>query len=165
MKRWHYTLAMIAVQAAMLGLLYWSATNHNVRGRNVADLDRVVTSAVFWITLVLPFLIGLLLSSKMVSKDLLPTWPIFEAIALAFMSLVIFGPHVFQRLYTIIIPSDLMSIFVIYVSVVVSVGLATLNTYLGILNNRWSIGLLSSLVAIGGLPILTKFHSMMLYFE
>jgi len=156
---------MILVTAIMLGLLWWSASYHNARGYSPIRLERMIAAIVFWSTLLMPILVGLVLSFKAVSKDVQSQWPIFELLIIGFLLLAYFGPHAFGKFYGRILPKEAIAIPVTYVLVVISIGLSVLNIRVGIRDRKWIKTGLSVLTVLGGTVILLLGNAWALYLE
>ena len=165
MKRRTYILSMMLVAAVMLGLLWWAASFHNVRGYSPVIIDRVIAVTIFWSTLFMPIAVSLILSLKVVSRDIHSQWPIFELAIIGLLLLAHFGPHVFGRIYGKILPKESVAIPVTYALVVVSVGLSVLNTRLGIQDRKWGRTGLSVLIALGGTAVLLIGNAWAIYLE
>ncbi len=156
---------MVLVTAAMLGLLWWSASCHNVRGYSVAKADRVIAATVFWGTLFMPILAGLVLSINAVNKNVQSQWPVFEFLIIGFLLIANFGSHTVGRLYGKILPNEAVATPVTYILVVVSIGVSVLNVRLGIRDMKWIRTALSVLIAIGGTALILVGNAWAIYLE
>ena len=165
MKRWHYILAMLVVTAVIHALLRWAASNHNVRGYDVATIDRIIAALVFWSTLLMPMIVGLILSLNFMRSTTRPYWPIPEAVIIGFLMVVFFGSDSIQRFYAKLLPTDDILFPVTYSLVIVAIGLATLNSCLSFKARKMLLGSLSALIGISGLPILFMCNGWAIYFE
>ncbi len=156
---------MLLLGIAIVGLLTWTASHHNVRGYSPTTVNKIIAATVFWSTLLAPAVVGLILSLKAIHTSVKPHWPVVELLIVGFLLLVVFGSNVAGKIYGIILPNYKVSEFIPPILVVAAVGTATLSTRLSIRDRKWLLAILSGLAVIGGIIVLLVFNAWAIYLE